>query len=156
MRILNIGCGNKILVAGDGDEVVNHDRIRHRAEITAVWDLNDLPWPWHDNSFDLIVACAVLEHLQLNLIESVNECWRILRRDGILYLKLPHWQSDNSYVDPTHYWQFSLQSLDVFDPATLFGSRYAFYTERKWDLVVQPKLNDGKTSFAAKMKVRKP
>lgn len=147
--ILNLGCGNK-LVAG----AVQHDRTKHRPEVDVVWDLNDRPWPWPDGSFDLIVACAVLEHLKLTLLESFAECWRILRPGGILHVKLPHWQSDMAYVDPTHYWKFSLRSLDVFDPETAFGRRYGFYTPFKWHIIQRPKLNDAKTSFSAKLRKR--
>jgi SAM-dependent methyltransferase len=147
---LNLGCGNK-LVPG----AVNHDRCAHRPEVDVVWNLNDLPWPWADASFDFIVACAVLEHLRIDLVESVNECWRLLRPGGILHLKLPHWQSDNSYVDPTHYWHFALGALDVFDPDTVMGKQYSFYTPSKWQIIAYPKLNRGKTSFAAKLQVRK-
>jgi SAM-dependent methyltransferase len=149
MDLLILGCGNKP-VAG----AVNHDRIRHREEIDIAWDLNDLPWPWEDESFDRVHANAVLEHLRLNLVESLNECWRILRPGGTLYVKLPHWKHDTSYMDPTHYWQYSVRALDVFDPATEFGRRYAFYTDRKWRLVKGPMLNKARSSIVATLEKR--
>lgn len=148
--ILNLGAGNK-LVAG----AVQHDLTKHRPEIDVVWDLNVLPWPWEDNSFDLVVARAVFEHLRINLVETVNECWRILRPGGVLYVKLPYWCSDNSYRDPTHYWRFSLGTCDLFDPETKYGHDYAFYTERKWKIIKPARLNKARTSFALKMQVRK-
>ncbi len=149
--ILNIGCGNK-LVAG----AVNHDRVKHRPEVDVVWDLDDLPWPWEDNSFDQVVACAVLEHLRINLFESIGECWRILRPGGELYVKLPYWKSDNAFVDPTHYWRFSLHTLEMFDPSTKWGKDYSFYMARKWKIIQMPKLNKAESSFAAKMITIKP
>ena len=150
MDILNLGAGNRII-----EGAVNHDLRRHRPEIDVAWDLNDLPWPWEDESFDKVLAIVVLEHLRLNLLESVGECWRLLRPGGILYIKLPHWRADGSYVDPTHYWQFSLGTLDIFDPETEYGRQYSFYTERKWRLVKRARLNNAKTSFAATLEVRK-
>jgi predicted SAM-dependent methyltransferase len=152
MDILNLGAGNK-LVKG----AVNHDLTVHRPEISVAWDLNNLPWPWGDNSFDMIVACAVLEHLRINLVESVNECWRILRPGGVLHVKLPYWNSDNSYRDPTHYWRFDLRTCDLFDPDTRYGRDYAFYTERKWRIARKEgaRLNKAGTSFSLKMRVRK-
>jgi len=150
MDILNLGAGNK-LVKG----AVQHDRTKHRPEIDVVWDLNDLPWPWPDNSFDMIVACAVLEHLKINLIESVNECWRILRPGGVLHVKLPYWNSDNSYRDPTHYWRFDLRTCDLFDPKTKYGHDYQFYPVKKWEITQKARLNKAGTSFALKMRVRK-
>ena len=150
MTILNLGAGNKLIKGA-----IQHDLTKHRPEIDVVHDLNDLPWPWDDKSFDMIVARAVLEHLRINLIESMNECWRILRPDGIIYLKLPIWNSDNSYRDPTHYWQFSLRTCDLFDPDTEYGRKYSFYPVQKWKIIQAAKLNNSRTSFALKMQVRK-
>lgn len=135
-------------------DAVNHDRIKHRAEIEVTHDLDDLPWPWPDNSFDLIVARSVLEHLRLNMVEALDECWRILRPGGQLFIKIPHWQSDIAYHDPTHYWQFSVRSLDQFDPETPRGQDYGFYTERKWKLL-KVELNKARSSILASMEVRK-
>jgi predicted SAM-dependent methyltransferase len=147
---LNLGCG------GDAREgFVNHDLRKHSPRIDVAWDLNDLPWPWEDESFDLIVAKAVFEHLRLNLLESVGECWRVLRPGGKLWMKLPHWEHNNSYLDPTHYWQFALHTPDIFDPETRYGKRYNFYTERKWKIVKGPKLNRAKSSIIVVMEVRK-
>jgi SAM-dependent methyltransferase len=129
--------------------------VKHRPEVDVVHDLNDLPWPWEDSSFDLIIACAVLEHLKLNLVESLNECWRILAPGGRVHLKLPYWKADSSYDDPTHYWHFSLGSFDQFDPATKRGRQYTFYTERKWRIVKPAFLNPGQTSVIVLMEVRK-
>lgn len=150
MDTLNIGAGNRIM-----KEAVNHDRIQHRPEIDVVWDLNELPWPWADESFDLVVARSVFEHLRITLIESVNECWRILRPGGRMYLKVPHWQSDSSYMDPTHYWRFSLQIPTIFDPKTEYGRAYAFYTDRKWKIIKGPRLNRAQSSIHVTMEVRK-
>jgi len=150
IETLNIGAGNKIIAGA-----VNHDLTKHRPEIDVVWDLNDLPWPWEDNSFDKINATAVLEHLRMDLMMSLNECWRILRPGGTIYLKLPHWKHDTSWMDPTHYWKYSLRVLEVFDPDTVYGKAYAFYTEHKWRIIKGPKLNDAKSSFFVTMEVRK-
>jgi len=149
-KILNIGAGNKIIAGA-----INHDLHKHRAEIDVAHDLNILPWPWPDQSFDLIVACAVLEHLQITLIESVNECWRILKPNGVLHMKLPYWNHANSYRDPTHYWRFDLGTCDLFDPDTKYGHDYAFYPVRKWTIIRRAELNNAGSSFSIKLQVRK-
>lgn len=150
MTVLNLGAGNK-LIAG----AVNYDRVKHRPEIDVAHDLNVMPWPWADESFDHIVARAVLEHLDRDLVQSLDECWRILRPGGLLSIKLPYWKSDNSYLDPTHRWFYTLGSLDQFDPATERGTQYAFYTTRHWKIVKGPKLNDAQTSIFWTLRVRK-
>ncbi len=150
MRKLNLGAGNAP-VAG----AVNHDRVKHRPEIDVQWDLNRLPWPWPDNSFDLIMASAVLEHLDIDLVRAVDECWRILAPGGQLYLKLPHWQSDISWHDPTHRWRYTMHSCDIFDPDTTYGHDYSFYTNRKWRIINPPRLNKAQSSIHITMEVRK-
>ena len=150
MDVLNLGAGNK-----PRPEAVNHDLRKHRPEIDIAWDLNDVPWPWEDESFDFVVARAVLEHLRINLLESVGECWRILRPGGRIYLKLPHWNHNNTYMDPTHYWQCAIETPTIFDPETTYGKAYAFYTERKWKIIKGPALNRAKSSILVTMEVRK-
>lgn len=153
--ILNLGAGGQWVAAEDGDVVVNHDRAQYWPEIDVVWDLDNLPWPWADCSFDAIVARSVLEHLKLNLVESLDECWRILRPGGRVSLKLPYWQADSAYQDPTHRWYFTLGSFDQFDPDTERGRHYGFYTNRKWKILKPARLNPSKTSVIVLMGVRK-
>ena len=137
LRVLNLGAGNR-LEAG----ATNHDRIAHRPEIDAVWDLDIVPWPWGPASFDRIIARSVLEHLILTLVESLNECWRILAPGGELHFKGPHWRHENSYTDPTHRWRYTLHSFDYFDPQTALGREYTYYTQFKWKLLRGPKTNE--------------
>jgi predicted SAM-dependent methyltransferase len=144
VRVLNIGCGNRIIPGA-----VHHDRVKHRPEIDVVHDLNVLPWPFESASFDQIVALAVLEHLDIDLVASLNECHRILARGGKLVIKLPMWNSENSYDDPTHRWFFTLRSLDQFCPETERGQQYGFYTPHKWRFVKHPHTNKAGTSLWA-------
>ncbi|MDD5059296.1 MAG: methyltransferase domain-containing protein [Sideroxydans sp.] len=148
--VLNLGCGNRPI-----DGAVNHDIVAHRPEVTVVHDLNVLPWPWPDNSFDTIVALAVFEHLEHNLFVNMDECWRILRPGGLISLKLPHWNSDISYRDPSHRWFFSIHGLDMFDPDTKYGRDYEFYPMKKWKIVHGPELNKAGSSIHATLQVRK-
>lgn len=134
---------------------MNHDLARHRSEIDVVHDLNDLPWPWEDESFDQIGASSVFEHLTIDLVRCMDECWRILRPEGLLRVKLPYWQHDNAYADPTHRWHFSLRVLDVFVPESKLGAELGFYTDRKWRMVKPIRFNKYKSAFIAVMQVRK-
>lgn len=150
MSTLNLGAGNRIMA-----EATNHDLRAHRPEIDVVHDLNVIPWPWPDASYDLIVASSVFEHLSIDLVQALDECWRILRPGGMLRLKVPYWKHDNAYADPTHRWRYSLRSLDVFDPDTKLGKELGFYTARKWAFVKPVKLNDQSSSIIGLLEVRK-
>jgi SAM-dependent methyltransferase len=150
MRKLNLGAGNAPMA-----DAVNHDRAKHRAEIDVAWDLNVLPWPWGDGSFDLIIALSVFEHLTLDLVQSMDECWRILAKGGQIALKVPMWNCEAAYRDPTHRWRFSPQTIDLFDPDTEYGKQYGFYTARKWRIVVPVEVSRGGTAIHATLEVRK-
>lgn len=152
--ILCLGCGNSPVKEPGA---VNHDlRLDpNRPWVAVAWDLNDRPWPWDDNAFDKIVASAVLEHLRINLLESLNECWRILRPEGLIWIKVPYCRSPRSYDDLTHYWRFNVHAFDALDPDLKEGRKYGFYTDRKWRIVKVPRLNDAKTSLILTLQVRK-
>jgi ubiquinone/menaquinone biosynthesis C-methylase UbiE len=144
---LNIGCGNKI-----DPGAINLDFSKHRKEVDIVHDLNVLPWPFEDNQFEQISALAVLEHLDIDLVKSLNECHRILKPGGTINIKLPLQTGYNAYDDPTHRWFFSLRSLDQFCPETQRGKDYGFYTTKKWKYVKGPKNNNARTSLYATLR----
>lgn len=150
MKKLNLGAGNAVMA-----DAVNHDLTRHRPEIAVAWDLNQLPWPWLDATFDLIVARSVFEHLQITALQALDECWRILRRGGELFLKVPYWDSEIAHQDPTHRWYFTVHSFDVVDPRTKRGREYPFYTTRKWKVVEPFVLNSAQSSLLGKLQVVK-
>jgi len=148
--VLNLGCGNKTIAWA-----TNHD-LMERDGVDVVWDLNVLPWPWEDNSVDFVIARSVFEHLEHNLLVSMNETWRILAPGGIVEIKLPYWNAEVSYDDPTHRYVYGLGIFDEFDPDTKRGRQYGFYSGRKWKILYRPRLNKNKTSFDCQLRVRKP
>ena len=138
--LLNLGCGQVPLGrpkhAGGTWGVINHDLTRHSPHVDVAWDLNKVPWPWADGSITQIMAIAVLEHLRLTLIESLAECWRILKPRGLLVLKLPLWDNEESWNDVTHRWHFGRGALDLFDRTTERGRNYgALYGATTWRIV---------------------
>ena len=147
LGFLNLGAGNKIIQGA-----VNHDLHKHRPEIDVAHDLDFLPWPWADDSFDRIAALAVFEHLDIDLVLALNQCHRILRPGGELVLKLPLWDSERAHDDPTHRWYYTLRSLDQFCPETKRGRQYGFYTPHKWAFVKRPRANKARTSFYATLR----
>lgn len=127
MRGLNLGCGNRVI-----EGFVNHDISKHRPEIDVIWDLNITPWPFADDEFDAVEIIAVVEHLKLTLIETLDEIWRILKKDGVLTVKYPIYTSETIHHDPTHRWHLAAESIDYVIPGTRYGDSYSFYTDKKW------------------------
>ena len=126
---LNLGCGNDIRKGW-----INHDLLRHTKHIKP-WDLNNTPWPWKDNTMTVIDAISVFEHLKLTLIETLNECWRILTPNGLLHIKYPLDKSCFIREDPTHRWFWGEFVTDFVDPTTKYGKGALYYTPFKWKII---------------------
>lgn len=72
-----------------------------------VWDLNQLPWPFQDNTFDEIHAYEVLEHLGTQgdykaFFAQFSEIHRILTPGGKLFATVPAWNDLWAFGDPSH------------------------------------------------------
>ena len=129
IRKLNLGCGLDLRKGW-----INHDRTKHHKHVHKVHDLNMLPWPWGASTVDQIDAISVFEHLKIDLITTLNECWRILRPEGVLRIKYPLFTSPFIHNDPTHRWFWSDKVVDFVDPSTEYGKKAIYYTKFKWEI----------------------
>lgn len=118
MQALNLGCGsrpmpgflNVDLVAGSGvDQVVDLEQ----------------PLPFQDESFDLVVADNVFEHIR-NYLPLLQECSRVLRPGGTLVVDVPYFRSAGAFIDPTHCNYFTLRSMRYFVPDTYESRHYRY------------------------------
>ena len=68
--------------------------------------------PHSNNSIDFITMNAVIEHIA-NPSHILGEIKRVLKKDGLLFIRTPNWQLDykNFYNDPTHVKPYSPQTL---------------------------------------------
>lgn len=70
-------------------------------------DLNYLPLPFADETFDEIHAYEVLEHLggqgdYHSFFSLFTELHRITKKGGYLYATVPRWDSQWAWGDPSH------------------------------------------------------
>lgn len=121
-RELLIGCGrnlNKQLSSNASDNEwsdvttldINPD---HKPDV--VWNLENLPLPFEDNSFDEIHAYEVLEHTGSQgdykfFFAQFEEFYRILKPEGLICATVPNWQSPWAWGDPSHKRVILLESL---------------------------------------------
>ena len=92
---LNLGCGNDYK-----EGYINVD-VNHSVKCDATCDLSKPPFPWQDGSIDFIVAKHIVEHLW-DKDKFMNECWRILKSGGELYIETPTAGTKAFYKDPQH------------------------------------------------------
>lgn len=107
MSKLNLGCGEKIIQG-----YLNIDIVPlHGVDI--VHDLNKIPYPFKDNEFEEIYADNILEHLT-NFPRIMQELHRILKENGRVIIKVPHFTSHDAWAHPQHTRPFAYDSFDFF------------------------------------------
>lgn len=130
---INLGAGQDQF-----EGYVNVDMVEMPG-IDVVHNLMEFPYPFEDESAIEIKAVDVVEHLanytadnRPSVIAFVEECYRILKPGGTLYIQTPGWKADFLWIDPTHVRGFDIQSFDFFDPDTAFGKSTGFYSKAKF------------------------
>lgn len=128
--ILNLGCGDRVVT---DQPAVNVD-LRTLQGVDVVHDLNVYPWPLGPCLFDKCQAEDILEHL-VDLVAAVDEIWRVLEPDGLLWIRGPHFMGRNWFADPTHQRAFNVFSFDYLDPHLPNGQTLGYLTDRKFRVV---------------------
>lgn len=111
MKVLDVGCGTK-----KREGAVGIDRLE-LPHVDIVWNLDELPWPIEDSTFDHVVLSHVIEHLQ-KPVAILDEVHRVARPGAEVEIITPHFSSISSWKDPTHLHHLALETFDVFvEPA---------------------------------------
>jgi len=90
-----------------------------RPEIVA--DITKTPWNWANPGAERIEADNLFEHIEPHtLIEVINECHRILKPGGRLWLRVPFvkFTPENltaCFTDPTHVNYFTEGTFDYWN-----------------------------------------
>lgn len=105
---LLIGCGNRRskVFGGDWREPVTLD-LDPGVSPDVVWDLNNLPLPFADGSFDEIHCIDVLEHTGALgdwrfFFAQFDDFWRVLKPGGTFNCVAPRTDSVWAWGDPGH------------------------------------------------------
>jgi len=95
-------------------------------DVDLVWDLNVIPYPFNDNSIDKIIMNDILEHLDFP-INVIKECYRLLKSNSVLFIKLPYFSHRNAWGDPQHKHAFSEVYFEHFLKRHPRNYSYDFY-----------------------------
>ena len=127
-RVLDLGCRDGALsrAYADGNNLVGVDADREALEeaqklgIETHWADLDAPLPFSDESFDVVVAGELLEHLR-DPARLVGEARRVLRPGGTFVASVPNaYRAKNRLRfllgrkpedDPTHLQMFSPENV---------------------------------------------
>ncbi len=119
MKILDVGCGTNKFEGAIGLD----NNPRTAADV--IHDLGEIPYPFADNEFDLIVSNHAVEHVP-DVMLFVTELYRITRPGGRIKLLTPHYTNPDWATDPTHRNHFNCYSFNVFVPEK---QNFEFYTD---------------------------
>jgi SAM-dependent methyltransferase len=122
-EILDIGCGSAKTPGAVGLD------ISADTDADIVHNLDELPYPIEDASFDQILMQDVIEHVR-EPIKVLEELHRIARPGARIQLRTPHFSSILAYGDPTHRHYFSTIAI-----RSLAEPRFAHYTAVRFRVV---------------------
>jgi len=127
LRKLNLGCGTDIR-----KDCINQD-IMVLNGVDVISDLSKYPYPFKDNTFNEIFAISVLEHLP-QFVETMSELHRICAPGGSVYIRVPFWNSEITYIDPTHFRGFSERTFHFFDPRSFHYQERPYYSTARFHI----------------------
>jgi 2-polyprenyl-3-methyl-5-hydroxy-6-metoxy-1,4-benzoquinol methylase len=108
--------GLKVLDVGSGDKFLKvpfeKKKFLYQGIDIDIIDFNNDQFPFTDNSFDIVVSLAVIEHIK-NIDNFLNEINRILKKGGFIFFSTPNWSYafKNFYDDYTHVQPYTKKSL---------------------------------------------
>jgi SAM-dependent methyltransferase len=94
-RVLDLGCGSRKYPGAFGVD------ISADTDADLVQNLDEVPYPLEDSSFDSVLLQDVIEHVA-NPYDIMAEIHRMARPGGRVLLRTPHFSSALAYGDPTH------------------------------------------------------
>lgn len=137
---LNLGCGfNK------KPDYINVD-LFDECEPDLRHNLEELPWPWPDNSVDRVLFNHSLEHLGQStstFLGIIKELYRVCRNGAQVDIHVPHPRHDDFMNDPTHVRIITPELLSLFSRAMndeyqergAANSRFAHYLHVDFEVV---------------------
>lgn len=123
MPELLIGCGNsrikKLGVDREWKDLVTLDHDPNCGADIA-HDLDHVPWPLGEDTFDEVHAYEVLEHLGSQgdfhaFFAHFSEIYRVLKPGGMLLATVPAWDDVWAWSDPSHRRIITRESLVFLD-----------------------------------------
>lgn len=135
---LNLGCGPDIRPGW-----INVDAYYKHPLVTTM-DFTQTPWKFKDETFDLVYASHVLEHIPVRFHHTDNrdvfwhileEIHRVLAPGGILHLRVPYSKDvEAAWSNPTHYRAWSIGTFSYLNGRAREAS---YYTKAKFNATWQ-------------------
>lgn len=137
-RKLNLGSGNDYRRGW-----VNLDyNKKYRTDV--LHDLGKFPYPFKSEEFDYIYCSHILEHAD-DLFRTLRELLRIVKKDGIIHIRVPHFSNGYGYGDLSHKRFFGWQTFRLI--------REGYFNERVDFKIAEQRFNFLSTDYPAANKM---
>tara|TARA_B110000977_G_scaffold197561_1_gene280397 strand:- start:34834 stop:35541 length:708 start_codon:yes stop_codon:yes gene_type:complete len=122
LNILDLGCGDKFI-----QKPIEKLNYTYKGLDIDDLDLEKDHIKLPDNSIDIVVSLGLIEALN-NPSHLIKESYRVLKKDGYIYLITPNWKMDykNFYNNFYHKTPFTPESLETALKLTKFNEIKTF------------------------------
>lgn len=98
--------------------------------VDVVHDMDHIPFPFPENSFDEIHLIHVVEHAE-SVLDLMGEVYRISRPGARVRVITPHHSDAISWQDPTHRWHLNSYSFRYFEA----NFQTSYYSRARFELL---------------------
>ena len=105
---LNLGSGG---IQIDGFVSCDYDPL---AKPDYCFNLETDPFPFENNTVEVVVAHHVFEHLGEGYFHCLKEIYRVCKHGAIIHVRVPHHRHDYFFDDPTHRRPITVGGLRLF------------------------------------------
>lgn len=124
-KALDIGCGGRKVPGAVGIDISKDSKA------DVIHDLGQFPWPFDDNTFDVIVASHFMEHV-FDITKTMKEIYRIAKPGARIVMQVPYFRTPDAFCDPEHRNFFTMHTFDFDEFGNLFGKPgYTTYKFKK-------------------------
>lgn len=107
--------------------------------VDIVWDFNKLPYPFPDNSVNILRADGLLTKVSRedkHFIKFMDECWRILKYEGQFMIACTYAYNTFFIQDPCNINPLNETTFVYFDPLerSSNGLLYKIYKPKPWKI----------------------
>ena len=129
---------NKSLEFGPGlnkknDTNITIDLIDFKS-VDIVGDIFEVLSLIEDSSIEFIESFHFFEHIE-DLQLLISECSRILKKNSMMKIVVPHFSNPYYYSDPTHKNFFGLYTFSYFTKNDFFNRKVPRYFKNNFDLI---------------------
>jgi SAM-dependent methyltransferase len=137
LKKLNISCGGHYWKGWINADYTNN--FKHDIDV----NLDKLPLPFKTNTFDYVYSEHTLEHVNSDFPKLMMEFWRILKPNGLIEIRVPHFSHWSSLSALNHVRPFSINAFE-----SLYNNTSYPYLETGIKLKNAPfKFIDGKLRY---------